>query len=72
MSRSESFAIGAAMITVALTVLTGSHETAWVLLIFGCALVASPYFLDWKYGKYRPSCREIDVMSVDEYIKNEL
>jgi hypothetical protein len=69
MSRSESFAIGAAMITVALTVLTGSQKLAWLLLVAGSLLVASPYFHDWRYGEDRPSRRQIDAMSSEDYKK---
>jgi hypothetical protein len=69
MSRSESFALGAVMITVALTVLTGSQKAAWFLLAVGAVLICSPYFLDWRYGKYRPSREEVGAMSADEYKK---
>jgi hypothetical protein len=69
MSRSESFALGAAMITVALTLLTGSQKLAWGLLVIGGGLITWPYLFDWRYGKDRPSRNEIDLMLADEYKK---
>ena len=69
MSRSELFALGAAMITVALALLIGTRKMAWILLVFGCAVIAWPYFLDWKYGKYRPTRSEFDLLSVDAHKK---
>lgn len=57
------------MITVALTVLTGSQKLAWVLLAIGVVLIGMPYLLDWRYGKYRPSRQEVAAMPPDEYRK---
>ena len=68
MSRSESFALGMAMIAVALTVLTGNSKPAgWFLLILGCAVIAFPYWQDWHYGNYRPNRHQVNAMSADEY-----
>jgi len=69
MSRAESFGIGVAMVAVALTVLMGSYKAAWALLILGCVFIGHPYYLDWRYGKYRPDGRELALLSVDDYKK---
>ena len=56
------------MIAVALTVLTGNSKPAgWFLLVVGCAVIAFPYWQDWRYGNYRPNCHQVNAMSADEY-----
>lgn len=68
MSRTESFTVGVAMITVALAVLIGSQKIAgWFLLVAGVVVIASPYWQDWRYGEYRPNIHEINDLSSEQY-----
>jgi hypothetical protein len=70
MSRSESFVLGVAVMAVGLTALTVSQRlSSWGLVVIGTILIVKPYFLDWRYGEYRPSRREVGAMSKEEYKK---
>jgi len=66
MSRGDSFILGVAMTTVALTVLIGNRLAAWILLFVGIALMVWPYYLDWRYGVFRPNPWEIYKMGAQE------
>ena len=69
MSRSDSIAIGAAVIAIAAVIEASCRVLAVGFLLLGIAFIIRPYFLDWKYGEYRPSKREIGAMSLEEYRK---
>jgi hypothetical protein len=70
MSRAEFIALGISIMLVALTALTVGQKIPWYLVFaIGAIIAIRPFWMDWWYGKYRPSRRELDVMPAAEYRK---
>ncbi len=67
-SKSAAFAIGLVVLGAAIAVLAAEgQKIAWCFVLIGGGLMGWPFYLDWKYGSFRPSKREIDRMSASEY-----
>lgn len=67
MSRKESLTIGVALVSSALAIILHMKCLAWVVLVIGIGFIAYPFWMDYFYGKFRPSAEEILRMSADEY-----
>jgi hypothetical protein len=69
MSRTERFALGIALMTTALAVILKRETLAWFLFCIGLSFVVVPLLLDWRYGTYRPTYKQIEEMSAADYKK---
>jgi hypothetical protein len=70
MPRTESFVLGVSIMLAALTALTIGQKIPWYFVCaIGAMIAIKPLWMDWRYGKDRPSRKEIDVMVAAEYKK---
>lgn len=55
------------MVTALAVLIVSPKPLAWVLFVAGWALIAFPFWQNWRYGRYRPDQHQINAMSGDEY-----
>lgn len=55
------------MVTALAVLIVSPKPVAWVLFVAGWALIAFPFWQNWRYGRYRPDQHQINAMSGDEY-----
>jgi hypothetical protein len=71
MDRSTSYSLalpmGVAMMVASLAGLAGRWRLLlWIVFVVGAWLAVMPFWLDWRYGKYRPDVEEYNRMTAAE------
>lgn len=69
MAKTEKFALGMALMSAGLGTILRKEYLAWGSFYIGVAFMVIPFVLDWVFGDNRPSRKEIELMSGDDYKK---